>query len=292
MTEHFLSRSGAIEPLLRSTPYRVVARLGQGAMSEVYTVEHEDLGRLFALKVLHARYGDDPQALDRLRLEAQAAARLTHPNIVEVTDFWIAADGTPCLVMEHLYGNTLAVELERRSRLTPGEAVYHEVELLSALGAAHALGIVHRDIKPENLFLHQAAGRKALKVLDFGLARVLPRAQPDAPAPLVVPTDTGVVVGSPRFLSPEAARGEHVDHRADLYAAGLVLYLMLTGRGPFDAAVSSRAAPAPLGRSLRAPVPPELEAVVFRALEPDPDARYQTAPEFARALAPFAPLIG
>jgi len=279
--------SQELESVLVGTPYRPLRRLGRGGMGEVYVVEHERLRRQFVLKVLRARFSHDPQLVDRMRMEAQAAARLHHPNIVEVVDFWSADGGRPCLVMELLRGSTLASELRARRTLAVAEAVSHALGLLSALAAAHALGIVHRDIKPENLFLHRQTGdRCVLKILDFGLARVLPQS-PAVVQPLALPTKTGTVVGSPRFMSPEAARGQRVDHRADVYSAGLVLYVMLTGRGPFDHAEAndtfSLVADPP---SLHAACsfPAMLDDAVVTALKSNPDERFQNAAAFAHAL--------
>jgi serine/threonine-protein kinase len=256
-------------------------------MGEVYVVEHERLRRQFVLKVLRARFSHDPQLVDRMRMEAQAAARLHHPNIVEVIDFWSADGGRPCLVMELLRGSTLASELRARRTLAVAEAVSHALGLLSALAAAHTLGIVHRDIKPENLFLHRQTGdRCVLKVLDFGLARVLPQS-PAVVQPLALPTKTGMVVGSPRFMSPEAARGQRVDHRADVYSAGLVLYVMLTGRGPFDHAEANDTfslVPDPPSFHAASSFPAMLDDAIVTALKSNPDERFQNATAFAHAL--------
>ncbi len=256
-------------------------------MGEVYVVEHQALRRQFVLKVLRSRLSEDPQLVDRMRMEAQAAARLDHPNIVEIVDFWSADGGRPCMVMELLRGATLAAELRSRGTLSMTEAVGYGRELLAALAAAHDLGIVHRDIKPENLFLHRQTGeRNVLKVLDFGLARVLPMS-PMSVQPLALPTGTGMIVGSPRFMSPEAARGLRVDHRADIYSAGLVLYHMLTGRGPFDHAAPNdtfSVVPDPPSFHAPSPLPSMLDDAVITALQPSPDERFQNAKAFSSAL--------
>jgi serine/threonine-protein kinase len=170
------------------------------------------------------------------------------------------------------------------------DAIEFELQLLSALSAAHDLGIVHRDIKPENLFLHQAPERpRILKVLDFGVARVLPQASERAPLPPAPPTATGAIVGTPRFASPEALRGEKVDHRADIFAAGLVLYCMLTRRSPYDQLSFSddpetfRVTPpsAILGES----VSPWLDSVIMKAIRWRLAERYQDVLDFAKDLA-------
>jgi len=262
-------------------------------MGDVFLVEHGALGKVFAAKVLRADRTRSAQLLDRLRLEAHALGRLCHPHIVSVTDFGTSADGRPFLVMEYLRGSTLGEELRTRGRLPITEAVRHARALVDALGAAHAIGVVHRDIKLENLFLAQTIGAEpTLKVLDFGVARVLPDAPESAPEPLAVPTDAGMVVGTPRFTSPEGAAGDRVDERADLYAAGLVLYTLLAGRGPFDHVSGARGllaahrseTPRPPSAYAGTPVPAELDALVLAALAKDPRARIQTALDFGREL--------
>lgn len=275
-------RAPELENLLEHTPYGRPRRLGQGGMGTVYAVEHRDMGRQLALKVLRPDFAMDPRNVDRLRVEAQALARLNHPNIVSVVDFWIDEQGRPFLVMELLQGRTVAEELRLRGRLPLREAVSVARQALSGLAGAHEIGIVHRDIKPENLFLHDVPGhRRVLKVLDFGIARVLPNASPLAPAPLAVPTATQTIVGSPRFISPEGERGERVDARADVFSAGAVLYTMLAGRGPFD---SGAPTPAPLTTIDGITVPGALDAVVRRALGPRPEDRYPNARAFLHEL--------
>ncbi|HVW27360.1 MAG TPA: serine/threonine-protein kinase [Polyangiaceae bacterium] len=271
-----------IEALLAQTPYRVVRLLGQGRMGDVHEVEHEFLGRRFVLKVL--RHASSPQDIDRMRVEAQTMARLRHPNVVDVVDFRFANDGTPYLVMELLQGRTLDAELVARGRLPRAEAVEFACQALSALGAAHEVGVVHRDVTPSNLYLHEPAGSdRVLKVLDFGLAGVRPERSSRAPMPLMDPTRKGARLGSPRFMAPEAVRGERVDHRADLFAVGLILYEMLAGHGPFDTGSSE-----PLPPSQLAPdVPPEMDAVVLRSIRDAACDRYQSADDFAEGLRPF-----
>lgn len=273
----------AIEALLSDTPYRYQRYIGRGGMGAIYEIEHRALGRRFVLKVLHARFAGEAQFIDRMRVEAQSMARLHHPNVVDVVDFWTAANGRPCIVMEFLQGRTLAAELTKRRRLPVSETIGIIRQVLSALAAAHALGIVHRDIKPENIFITTAG---IVKVLDFGVARVLDSASSSL-VPLAVPTDTGAIVGSPRFVSPEGAAGRKVDARADIYSCGLVAYVMLAGRGAFDALVQTTIEPP--SRFAGSEVTPPLDAAVLRAIEQEPHARYQTAAEFATALAPFAP---
>lgn len=270
-----------ISRLLGGTPFQPVRALGRGAMGEVFVIRHEFLSREFALKVLHR-----PEYADRFRVEAEIMGRLSHPHIVEVVDYWVADDGRPCIVMELLQGWTLADELGSRGRLPVPESVLLTRQALSALGAAHELGIVHRDIKPENLFLHDAPGYgRVLKVLDFGIARLLLPTEARTPAAAALATATGALVGSPRFMSPEAARGERVDARADLYSVALVLYLMIAGTGAFDSGAMD---PPPLALQRETYVPAELDAIILRALREDPSHRFPSARDFSVALRPFA----
>jgi eukaryotic-like serine/threonine-protein kinase len=257
-------------------------------MGEVFLVEHEQLGRQLVAKLLHRRLAGDEQLLDRVRLEAQSLALLRDPNVVEVIDFRVTPDGLPFVVMEYLIGRTLKDELGARGSLSLLDALDFADQALSGLGAAHSLGIVHRDVKPDNLFLSEEPdGTITLKVIDFGIARVMPGVSALGPQPLAVPTETGAVLGTPRYLSPEAALGRRgVDHRADLYALALVLYEMVAGRGPFEhlkhdfLTAHSVEDPLPPSHYAKRPIPPELDAVILRGLCKDPEERYQTVKEF------------
>ncbi|HKY38439.1 MAG TPA: protein kinase, partial [Polyangiaceae bacterium] len=276
------------------TAYRWLRRVGGGGMGEVHLVQHAALGSEFAAKVLHPRFASNEQLVDRVRVEAQSLGRLEHPNIVRVSSFGRLRDGRPFIIMEPLSGNTLESEVRFRDRLPVIEALRYSLQLASALAAAHELGVIHRDIKPDNLFLHsEHDGSRILKVLDFGVARVVPGISDASPVPLMLPTDTGIVVGTPRYVSPEAARGQRVDHRADLYAAGLVLYFMLAGKGPFD---HIKAEQRVLAAHVHDPAPPlashgiegltaEVEALVQRLLAKDPVHRFATARELEAQLA-------
>ncbi len=274
-----------ISSLLEGTEYRPRRFLGRGGIGLVFEVEHTFIGRSFALKVLQPNLAADSTFADRMRVEAQVLGRLNHPNAVEVVDFWVTTHGRPCLLMELLSGRTLAEELLRRQRLPTAEAVSFAIQALSALAAAHALGVVHRDIKPENLFLHEAPGcGRRLKVLDFGLARVTNEAAPRGPSKPAQSTATGAFVGTPRFMSPEAARGEKVDGRADVFSLGLVLYAALVGHGPFDYDATRPAPPSAQGAETVA----ALDEVLLRALRERPEERFQRAEDFLNALTPFA----
>jgi eukaryotic-like serine/threonine-protein kinase len=285
--------SGIVPDPFEGTPYHALARLSSGAMGEVFLVEQTQLAQRFAAKLLHANLAGDPQLLERMRLEAESLSRLAHPNIVAAFDFLQTRDGRPFVVMEYLKGRTLDDDIAIRGPMPPEEALDFAAQLLSALRAAHELGIVHRDIKPNNLFLCDAVrGPRQLKVLDFGVVRVLPNASPLAPNPSAIPTVTGILVGTPGYLSPEGATGKKVDVRADLYAAALMLYIVLTGRGPFDDLGYDPTTPtAPAFMEARAPsrvassaIDAELDAIVLKGLSKNPDERYQTAAEFKQVI--------
>ena len=276
------------------TQYRAVARLGAGGMGEVFLIEQVKLGTTFAAKLLHKQHCKDNRLLERLRIEAESLGGLRHANIVTVYDFARTKDKRPFVVMEYLKGRTLDEDLAIRGPMPVLEALEMASQLLSALNAAHELGIVHRDVKPSNLFVCDATdgGPRILKILDFGVARVLPNASPNAPEPLATPTATGLVIGTPRYVSPEGALGERVDIRADIYAAALMLFIMLTGRGPFDelnrdtAMLSAHAylEPPPPSKFSKQTIEPELDAIVLKGLMKGAGERYQTARDFKQTI--------
>src|SRR4051794_33447597 len=256
--------------------YRIKHRIGSGGMADVYCALDEQLGRDVALKLLHRRFAEDQEFVERCRREASSAAGLQHPNVVGVFDRgeW---DGTSYIAMEHLEGRTLKQLITDEAPLDPIRAIDLVVQLLRAARFAHKRGIIHRDLKPHNAIV-DPDGR--VKVTDFGIAR----------AGASDMTQTGSIMGTAQYLSPEQAQGVNVDERSDLYSVGVVLYEMLTGRVPFegDSAVSialKQVAEAPTPPSAINPdTPPELEALVLRALAKDPAERYQDADEFITAL--------
>jgi eukaryotic-like serine/threonine-protein kinase len=256
--------------------YRVVRRLGSGGMADVWCAEDAQLGRRIALKVLHTRFATDPGFVERFRREASSAAGLQHPNIVGVFDRgeW---DGMPYIAMEHVDGRTLKAIVAEEGPLGPDRAIELTEQVLRAAGFAHRRGIVHRDLKPHNVLV-DAEGR--VRVADFGIAR----------AGASDMTETGSIVGTAQYLSPEQAQGLPVSPRSDLYSVGVLLYELLTGRVPFDAespvtVALKQVSEAPVPPSQRNPaVPPALEAVVLRALEKDPARRFQDADAFIAAL--------
>ena len=256
--------------------YRVVNRIGSGGMADVWCADDTQLGRKVALKLLHARFAEDDEFVERFRREASSAAGLQHPNVVSVFDRgeW---DGTYYIAMEYLPGRSLKQLVRDHGPLDPALAVSLVVQILKAARFAHRRGIVHRDIKPHNVIVDDE-GRA--KVTDFGIAR----------AGASDMTETGSIMGTAQYLSPEQAQGHPVDARADLYSIGVVLYELLTGHVPFDGESPVTIAlkhvsedPVPPGQ-LNPDVPPALDAVVMRAMAKDPAQRFQDADAFIAAL--------
>jgi beta-lactam-binding protein with PASTA domain/predicted Ser/Thr protein kinase len=256
--------------------YRVVNRIGSGGMADVWCADDTQLGRKVALKLLHPRFAEDDEFVERFRREASSAAGLQHPNVVGVFDRgeW---DGTYYIAMEYLPGRTLKQLVRDHGALDPALAVSLVVQILKAARFAHRRGIVHRDIKPHNVIVDEE-GRA--KVTDFGIAR----------AGASDMTETGSIMGTAQYLSPEQAQGHPVDSRADLYSIGVVLYELLTGHVPFDGESPVTIAlkhvsedPVPPGQ-MNPEVSPELDAVVMRAMAKDPNQRFQDADSFVAAL--------
>jgi serine/threonine-protein kinase len=210
--------------------YQVVELLGEGGMGQVYQARHIALDRLFALKVLRRDLARDGELAARFIQEARATASVRHPNVVEITDFGQLPEGAPYFVMELLVGQTLGEVIKSGGPIPARRAVRIISQVAAALGAAHAAGIVHRDLKPDNIFLvGGVSGGKAsddVRVVDFGAAKIIGSSRV---------TRQGVVFGTPHYMSPEQASGQPVDHRADVYALGVIMYEMFTGRVPFEA---------------------------------------------------------
>ena len=251
--------------------YRIQRKLGAGGMADVYLAEDQELGRRVAIKILNSRHGNDDQFIERFRREAKNAAALNHPNIVSIYDRGEAED-TYYIAMEFLDGRTLKELIVGRGAAPVNVAIEYARQILSALRFAHRHGIVHRDIKPHNVLVD---GDGRVKVTDFGIAR----------AGTSQMTETGSIVGTAQYLSPEQARGGEVDPRSDLYSLGVVLYELLTGKTPFDGETPVEIAMKHLSNApkppseLRPDIPPELDMVILRALAKNPDERYQSADE-------------
>jgi eukaryotic-like serine/threonine-protein kinase len=265
--------------------YQIVKVLGEGGMGTVYEVRHVTLGRSAALKVLRADLAQEPELSARFLQEAQATAAIKHSGVVTILDFGRVADGRPYFAMELLTGQTLADAIHNGGPAPIPTAVAIAVKIADALGAAHAAGIVHRDLKPENVYLVGAMNENPdVRVVDFGAAVILGRSRL---------TKKGVVFGTPHYMAPEQAAGKAIDHRTDVYALGIILYEMITGKVPFEGDTYMGiltqhmfAEPAPPSR-----IRPEradelgiLEAVVLRALAKEPSDRFASMTDLGVAL--------
>jgi serine/threonine protein kinase len=267
--------------------YSIVQVIGSGGMGIVYEATHLRLGQRVAVKMLLPDLMESESAVARFEREARAIAHLRSPHVARVFDVDALSDGTPYMVMEFLEGRDLAEELVARGPLSVEEAVDYMRQVCDAMAEAHRLGIIHRDLKPANIFLANEGRHSIVKVLDFGISKVLNDAAPS------VTTQSGL--GTVCYMSPEQVRSaKSVDARTDVWALGVVLYEVLTGLQPFsgDSTTAIAAAiiadePATL-RSMRNDVPPALERVVMKALEKDRERRFSDAAAFADAIAPFA----
>ncbi|MCB9555723.1 MAG: protein kinase [Deltaproteobacteria bacterium] len=267
-----------------SDRYRVINLIGGGGMGAVYEAEHLGIGRRVAIKVLHAAYSEDAEAVTRFREEARAASRIGHPNIVEVTDSGTTNDGRVFFVMELLVGTDLANVMADRGRLPIGRALAITLQICEALHAAHEARIVHRDLKPENIFLCTRPQADFVKLLDFGIAKHLSKA---GDARLTMP---GIAMGTPEYMAPEQAAGLEIDRRIDVYATATLLYEMLTARLPHEAnnlieLLNKKASVPPTPPREHVPeIPQAVERAILDALQGDPDRRTPTMHHFADAL--------
>jgi serine/threonine protein kinase len=288
-----------VDPLLGKLlgeTYQIVRVVGEGGMGRVYEARHLRLKqRRYAVKTLHAELARNVEMAARFMREAESVSGLDHPNVVDVFDVHHLPDGTPYLVGEFLEGEELADYVEKRGKLEPFLAANVARQVCAALGAAHANGIVHRDMKPENIFVLKssidtlATGESknlSVKVLDFGISKSGGKERTHL-------TKTGVIMGTPSYMSPEQARGKQVDHRADVYSVGACLYYMITAVRPFDSDDPTSTISMVLTQDPQRPreiderIPEGLELIVQRAMAKDPRERYQTMAELERALEGF-----
>jgi serine/threonine protein kinase len=294
--------------------YRLDKILGRGGMGTVYAGEHVYIKKPVAVKVLHPQFARYTEAVNRFLREARAASSINHPNIVDVTDFGLLGDGLVYFVMEFLDGKSLEDLIEREGAVELHRALNIANQMALALEAAHEQGVIHRDLKPDNVMLLPRPGRRDLvriatgdaksqaaapppvterepgwdfvKLLDFGIAKVLVADE------LTAETVQGAVFGTPEYMSPEAARGEDVDHRADVYSIGVIMFDMLTGRPPFEAQAASevlqmqihKPPPSPREFAPHREITEAAEKVILKAMQKDLRRRYQSMGELRHDL--------
>ncbi len=271
--------------------YVVRQKLGEGGMGSVYLAEHPAIGKKVALKILHAEFAANHDVATRFFNEAKAVNDIQHPNIVDVVDYGVIQDagsGTSLVyfIMEFLAGQSLTDLVRREAPMAPERVLTICIQIADALSASHNRGIVHRDLKPDNVMLLQRGReRDFVKVLDFGIAKLTGNQAGSSR------TRTGIVMGTPSYMSPEQCEGRgNIDHRTDIYALGIVMYEMITGRVPFvgegygEILIQHLTATPPPPSTIRGLIPPHVEQIVMKALEKRPENRYPTMEEFMRAI--------
>lgn len=270
--------------------YRVERVLGQGGMGFVVAARHEELGELFAIKMMLPHALAFEGALERFMREARLAARLKGEHVARVHDVGKFENGAPYMVMEHLTGDDLSRILDKRGALPVGEAALYAYQACEAVAEAHALGILHRDLKPSNMFLTRRPNDTlCVKVIDFGISKDL---DPNKVGPAL--TKTGMMVGTPSYMAPEQmANNKSMDARSDIWSLGVILYELVTGEVPFLADSMTELVSAVLTKSpvptsrVRPGIPPAFDAIVLRCLEKQPDRRFATVRDLMIALHPF-----
>jgi serine/threonine-protein kinase len=284
--------SGHGDPLLGTVladRYRILRKLGEGGMGSVYLAEHTTINKRLAIKVLSPEYSHKQDLVERFLQEARAASMIEQENVVEITDFGSTPGGSVFFVMEYLHGEDLADTIEKTGPLPWSRVKPIIIQICDALAAAHEAGIIHRDMKPENCYrIRRRQNDDFIKVLDFGIAKVTSE-EGEGGRGL---TRTGMIFGTPEYMSPEQAKGERVDVRVDVYAVGVIMFELLTGRVPFTADTFMgiltkhmfEAPPAPSTVAPDADIPPEVEAIILKALQKDREYRFQSMREMAAAV--------
>jgi serine/threonine protein kinase len=275
-------RDAPVDSTTLDGKYALIREIGSGSAGSVHEAEHLVVGKRVAIKILHAALVKDETLRERFVGEARAAAQIDHPNIVDIYDFGVTQRGTPYIVMELLHGETLEEVIARRGSLSPAYACEIMVQVLAGLGAAHSRGIVHRDLKPANIVItYPRPDAPVVKMLDFGIA-----------SSVMEPRQDEGIIGTPMYMAPEQALGKEVDARADLYAAGVMLYEMLAGETPFSGNAGEVIRRAIAGQwkplaNVNPAVPRLLTLAVNSAMATDPARRVHSAHELARQLTPY-----
>ena len=262
--------------------YQVQAHIGDGGMGTVYLAEHTTILKKFAIKVLSAELSVRPDHVDRFLREARSASMINHPNVVEITDFGVTPDNQPFFVMEYLQGKDLSQLLGESGSLPWKRVRSIALQICHALQAAHDQGVIHRDMKPGNVVLVKRGNTpEHVKVLDFGIAKVLGESETKGL------TQSGMVVGTPEYMSPEQGWGQPVDHRGDIYALGVIMYELLTGKIPFSGATMMEI----LNRHMfevpdvkHPNIPEEVGAIILKAMQKDRALRFQSMNELGAAI--------
>ena len=269
--------------------YKIIKRLGEGGMGTVYLGEHATIGKKFAVKVLSHEFAHKEDLVERFLQEARAASMISQENVVEITDFGDTPDGSVFFVMEFLKGEDLSDTVENQGRLPWPRVKPIMLQICRALGAAHDAGIIHRDMKPENCYrIKRGKNDDFIKVLDFGIAKVTSEEDGEGKGL----TRTGMIFGTPEYMSPEQAQGAKPDHRVDVYAVGVIMYELLTGQVPFTADTFMgiltkhmfEVPEAPSAVVEDANIPQEVEAIILKAMQKDRELRFADMAEMAAAI--------
>jgi serine/threonine protein kinase len=271
--------------------YEVAGKIGEGGMGTVYAAVHPLIGKKVAIKVLNAGLSEDPTVVQRFIQEARSVNQIGHRNIVDIFAFGQLDNGRHYYVMEFLKGVSLRKRMDAAEPLRYAEALHAVAEVLSALEAAHQAGVVHRDLKPDNIFLVEGRDERTVKLLDFGIAKLLGR------GPSLSQTRTGATLGTPYYMAPEQCRSKAVDARSDLYAMGVIMYEIFAGRLPFPGpdhidVINGHLSRTPPLPSEFAEVPGDLEALILQCMEKEPDRRPGDAAEVRRRILAIDPAVG
>ncbi|HEU5057215.1 MAG TPA: serine/threonine-protein kinase, partial [Kofleriaceae bacterium] len=270
--------------------YRITGKLGSGGMGAVYLAKHTLIGREAAIKVLLPELCGDESIVARFFNEARTTTAIKHPGIVEIYDFGYARDGSAYLVMERLEGEPLGARLKRVGKLSIDQALSIARQMTGALMAAHRIGVVHRDLKPDNVYIvsdPEVPGGERAKILDFGIAKLRDKGEGFS----AFQTQEGTVMGAPTYMAPEQVAGaDKVDHRADQYSVGCILFEMICGRPPFEGRAYGEVMakqvrePPPRPSSIEPSVTPEVDALLLKMLEKQPDRRFADAYDLLQRL--------